>query len=252
MYRLLILLLTLSLLPLACTAEALPVFADDLTGMYVWPQDASPEEATYVYRYCYPQLLGDSSVALLFNDVYQYLASDALAFECPMYAPDHPAELGQKQVSISYEIVHQSDTLLSIRLEKTVTVGSRVTQSVSGNTFSLTGTQAGTITSLPYLLGLVEVGETDEWLIDRQITKLDECVRELVWERIQKDMRHPDSAIYDDLTYDEFSWSFYPEQDFYLDEQGNLVFFIQQNFIAPPEAGQFFYTISVDELLDEI
>ena len=57
---------------------------------------------------------------------------------------------------------------------------------------------------------------------------------------------------HDDLTYEEFEWCFYPEEDFYLDAEGNFVFFIQENVIAPQAAGQFFFTISMDDMLDEI
>ena len=69
---------------------------------------------------------------------------------------------------------------------------------------------------------------------------------------IQKDMRAEGSPIYEDLTFEEFEWCFYPEEDFYLDAEGNFVFFLQENMIAPAEDGQFFYTITLDELLDEI
>ena len=50
----------------------------------------------------------------------------------------------------------------------------------------------------------------------------------------------------------EFENAFYPEEDFYLDAEGNFVFFIQEDIIAPKEAGQFFYTITLEDLLDEL
>ena len=156
------------------------------------------------------------------------------------------------EVVIDYEIVHQSNEYLSVRIDKTVTVGQSVSRIVKAFTFVLTGPDAGTVTSLPYLLGVLDQGETDEWLIERQTAKADACARELVWSLIEKTMTDGDSLIYEDMTYEEFEWGFYPEEDFYLDAEGNFVFFIQENIIAPTEGGQYFFTIILDELLDEI
>lgn len=252
MFRLLILLLTLTLLPVSGMAEAPLTLTDDLTGVYTWPEGASEAEANYVYRYSYPRVAGDDAVALTINNVFEYEVSDALGFECPMIGSSHPAEEGQMQVNITYEIVHLSDEILSVRIDKTVAVGEEVSCIVKAFTFALTGAKAGTVTSLPYLLGIIDDDETDEWLIDRQIAKADACAREMVWALIEKDMRKDGCLIYEGLTFEEFEWGFYPEEDFYLDAEGNFVFFLQEGVIAPYEAGQFFYTITLNELLDEI
>ena len=252
MFRLLILLLALMLVPISGMAEAPLTFSDDLTGVYTWPEGAPEAEATYVYRFCDPQLAGEDDLAMTINNVFAYEASDALGFECPMIGSSHPAEEGQMQVNITCEIVHLSDKYLSVRVDKTITVGERVSGIVRGFTFPLTGADAGTPTSLPYLLGILDPEETDEWYIDRQIAKADTCARDMVWALIEKDMRKDGSPLYDDLTFEEFEGGFYPEDDFFLDEEGNVVFFLQAGVIAPSEAGQFFYTISLDDLLDEI
>lgn len=252
MIRLLLLLLALTLASLPSLAEAPLTFADDITGVYTWPEGSSEADASYVYRYTYPQLAGESDLALNINQVFQYDADDALAFECPMYASDHPAELGQMQVELTYEITHQSIEALSVRIDKTVTVGESVSRTVKAYTFKLTGSMAGTVTSLPYLLGLVTDDSADEWLIDRQIAKADACVRDMVWAMIEEDMDKPGSLIDEEKALEEFEYSFYPEEDFYLDAEGSFVFFVQADVIAPPEAGQFFYTITMDDLLDEL
>ena len=252
MFRILTLLLALTFLPLCGTAEAALTFSDELVGVYTWPEGASEAEASYVYRYAYPQIVGDSAVALTINTVFDYEATDALGFECPMTGSSHPAEDGQMQVGITYAVVHLSDKCLSVRTDKTVTVGEQISRIVKAYTFTLTGENAGTTTSLPYLLGVIEDGETDEWLIDRQIAKVDACAREMIWGLIEKDMKQDGSLIYEDMTLEDFEWGFYPEEDFYLDEAGNFVFFIQEGVIAPAEAGQFFYTITLEDLLDEI
>lgn len=252
MFRMLILLLVLTLLPISGMAEAPLAFTDDLTGVYTWPEGSSEEDASYVYRYAYPHLAGDSEVALTINQVFQYEADDALGFECPMNASAHDPALGQMEVMIRYEIVHLSSDFLSVRVDKQVSLGGTVSNVVKGYSFMLTGVEAGTVTSLPYMLGVIAPEETDEWYLDRQTAKTDACARDLVWMAIQQDMKAEGSPIYEDLTFEEFEWGFYPEEDFYLDREGNFVFFLQEGMIAPVEDGQFFYTITLDELLDEI
>lgn len=252
MFRLLILLLTLTLLPFAGSAETSLTFAEDISGVYTWPEGASVETASYVYTYRYPQLAGESDLAMAFNNIYQYEESDALGFECPMTGSDHDPALGQMVVTIDYEITHHSNNLLSVQITKVVQVGENVSGIIKAHTFTLEGENAGTVTSLPYLLGLMNDGETDEWYIERQTAKADACAREMVWALIEQAMRDPELPVYEDLTFEEFEWGFYPEEDFFLDRDGNFVFFVQENVIAPQEAGPFFFTISMDELLDEI
>ena len=252
MFRLLILLLALTLLPAASLAESPVTFTDDLTGVYTWPAGASEEEASYVYRYAYPQVAGESELAMTINQVFQYEADDALGFECPMNGSAHDPVLGRMEVLLQYEITHLSDEFLSVRVDKTVTVGESISRIVKGYSFMLTGVEAGTVTSLPYLLGVIDPEDTDEWYLDRQTAKADSCARDLVWMLIEKDMRTEGSPIYEDLSFEEFEWCFYPEEDFYLDAEGNFIFFLQENMIAPQEDGQFFYTVTLDELLDEI
>ncbi len=251
MFRILLLMLAMALCPLPALAEPLS-FADNLTGVYTWPEGASEDEASYVYRYSYPQIAGEGNVALTINTVFQYEATDALGFECPMTASSHDPADGQMQVDIACQVTHLSEEILSVRIDKTVAVGENVTRIVRAFTFALTGDKAGSVTSLPYLLGIVRDNETDEWLINRQTEKADDCAREMIWALIEEDMRNADQGIYEDLTFEEFEWGFYPEEDFYMDAEGHFVFFIQEGIIAPTEAGQFFYVIPVEDMRDEI
>ena len=252
MFRFLLLMMALLCLPAAGMAEAPLTFADDLKAVYTWPEGSTVEEAAYVYRAVYPQIAGDSALAMTINNVFQYEASDALGFECPMIGSSHDPALGQMQVTLSYEITHLSEQYLCVRVDKQVVAGDVTSHVVKAFDFGLTGEKAGTVTSLPYLLGLMKPGETDEWYVDRQTLKADTCAREMVWAEIQKAQRDAGLQLYDDLTYEEFEWCFYPEEDFYLDAEGNFVFFIQENVIAPQAAGQFFFTVSMDDMLDEI
>ena len=252
MKRMLLLLLALCLLPLSAMAEEVPVLGEDITGVYVYPEGASEADARYIYRYTYPQIAGESDVALLINTTYQYQASDALGFECPMNASSLPETDPQMVITITYEVTLLSADYLSVLIRKEVVSGDYTAVIISGHVFPLTGAEPGAVTSLPYLLGILDPNETDEWYLDRQVAKADKCAREMVWAMIQPRMAAEDSIYYDDLTYEEFVDCFYPEEDFYLNEAGDVVFFLQEGIAAPSEYGPLTYTIPLETILDEI
>ena len=152
MFRLLILLLTVMLLPLGGVAEAPVTFAEDLTAVYTWPEGTPEAEASYVYRCTYPQLAGDDPITQAINNIYQYEVSYAMDFDCPMNGSSHDPAEGQMQVNVTYEVPHLSRDYLSIRIDKEVTIGESCIRVVTAHTFPLTGERAGTVTALPYLL----------------------------------------------------------------------------------------------------
>ncbi|MBQ8554897.1 MAG: DUF3298 domain-containing protein [Clostridia bacterium] len=242
--------LLLSVPAMAEGTDAVPLtFADDLAGVYCYPEGASEAEARYVYRYAYPQIAGNSDIAVMINTTYQLTVTDALGFEVPMLASDVQEGEAQKQVDISYEITCLNDSYLSVAVTKTARSGGELTSHIAaGHVFALTGEKAGTIVSLPYVLGILADDESDEWYKERQTAKADACVRELVWNALQ-DM---DIALWDDLTFEEFEAGFYPEEDFYLNEDGDPVFFLLAGTVAPEEAGIIQVTIAMETLLDEI
>ena len=69
MFRIFLLMLALSLLPVSSMAEAPLTFAEDLSVLYTWPENVNPEEASYIYRAVYPQIAGESSLALIADKI---------------------------------------------------------------------------------------------------------------------------------------------------------------------------------------
>ena len=65
-------------------------------------------------------------------------------------------------------------------------------------------------------------------------------------------MKSGDVPFYDGLTFEELEAAFYPEEDFYLDESGDPVFYLLENTVALPEAGILLVPISLETLLDEL
>ena len=228
-------------------------FADDLTGEYLYPAGSDESTATYIYRYRYPQLAGDDEIAAMFNTTYAYTADDTLAFEAPMNAGLTDGAAQATIIDVTYEVTCQTADYLSILVTKHTTRPNSESTTISGHVFALTGSRAGEIISLPYLLGiLTQDGKVDTWLQDRQTAKADNCVRELVWAEIERMMKSGDVPFYDGLTFEELEAAFYPEEDFYLDESGDPVFYLLENTVALPEAGILLVPISLETLLDEL
>lgn len=252
MKRMILIALALILLCPFAWAEEGVTFGEDLSGVYCYPEGSSEADARYVYRYRYPQLAGESDLAAAFNTTYMYTVSDALAFEVPMLATEVGPVDAQKVVNINYKVTYQDDRYLSLLIRKTVTQGEVSTRVETGHVFTLTGENAGTITSLPYMAGLLKENETDEWLLERQTNKADNCVRSMVWKAMMKQQTNGIIPIYEDLTYEEFEAGFYPEEDFYLTEDGAFAFYLQPGSVAPEEEGLLVYVITMEDLLDEL
>lgn len=247
MKKLLALLMALLMLPLAAFAESCTL-GEDVTGEFIWPEGASDADALYIYRCRYPQLAEGPEGIDVINGVFQYLITDAVGFECPMNAtamqPGDPALI----TDISYEVTHHSAEYLSIKIIKRVTWDGDTDEIISAYTFPLTGDTVGLAANLPNLLGILDVENADEWYRDRQIAKADSCARELVWAMLEDG----DVPLLDGLTEEDFEWLFYPEEDFYLNENGDLVFFLQEGLLTPEEYGVILCPIPLETLLDEI
>ena len=64
---------------------------------------------------------------------------------------------------------------------------------------------------------------------------------------------NPDQIPYDpELPEEDLELIFDPELDFWLDETGNPVFFILPGRAADPEAGLLTYSVSIEEIRDEM
>ena len=255
MKKLLILLLATLIFASAASAEGLLTLSDPLSGAICWPEGSDETTAAYVYRYSYPQVAGESEIAELINGTYAYEVSDAEGFRVPMNAEGLDPDAGvQFYTTVSHEITCLNEHYLSVKITSESFLGQSVTTTIAGHTFTLgEGAKTGAVTSLPYLLGILDEDDaSDEWMKDRQTAKADECVQGLVWEIIEEQIKNGEVTYYDDLTYEDFCFSFFPEEAYYLDENGNPVFFIQEGFVAPVAEGVLLFPFTMEELLDEI
>lgn len=239
----------LLLLPLSAHALTL---GEGLTGSYTWPETASPEDAAYVYSYSYPSAVEDSEAAGLINQFYTYLVDDAMAFLVPMTVGGLDPAADHAATTISTDITCLNDAYLSVLVKTEHKTNDIIRNVYAGHTFTLTGDMAGSATNLPRMLGLLDDGETDEWLLQRQTDKADAAVRKLLWRAIQQGKSTEPVIFYDDLDQESLDWLIYPEEDFYLDADGNPVFFFQPGSIADESYGPVLFAIPFESIDDEL
>lgn len=195
-----------------------------------------------MYSFRYPQVDPSDPSAERINAFYQYRADDAVGFDVPMNA-DYYRTLDPEEdvtVRIDYQVTCNNEDFFSVLIR---TVQGDL-ETWAGHTFSRKDLKPGLSVALPYLLGILDSAETDTWLQDRQTGKADSLVREMVWERLEE------MGITDGLEEEMLEYGFFPEEDFYLDETGNPVFYLQPGFAEDGEALTF--PLSIEEIRDEM
>lgn len=226
-------------------AQAAPlVLADDLIDTHV------SGDTDYRFTIALPQVAGDDETAQLINSTFSMEMAEQVEFKAQILA-DFFAQSGSVgYTDVSYEITCNDDDYFSVLLTTVQQENGDLTTIVAGHVFARHGAKMGQVVSLPYLLGLLEVTEgNDEWLESYQTEKANTCLRQMIWSQIEADDTTP---FLDNLDYEWFESCFYPEEDFWMAEDGSLIFFIQPGFIADEEAGLLTYRFTVDEILDEI
>ena len=240
--RIAVLWTTLTLMAGPAAAEPLKMAADLAESVTA----GLNEKASYIYTYAYPQVDPSDPSAELINTFYQYKAGDAKDFEIPMNADYYRKQDPEADITviISYRVTCNNDDFFSVLIQ--TEQGS--TKTVAGHTFSRKNIRPGSSVALPYLLGILESGETDTWLQDRQTARADALVREMILDRLQE---AEGAETREDLTEEALEYGFFPEEDFYLDETGNPVFYLQPGF-ADDSGEPLLFPVSIDEILDEM
>ena len=251
MKRLLAWILALCLFAVPCLAETLTL-DESVSGTAYWPEDADESSAVFVYRYSYPHASDDGEVAAAVNEFYTYLIDDALAFTVPILAESLENTEVQAYCNVTSQVTCLNEDYLSVLLVTESCQNGSTSKIYSAQTFMLNGERAGIASSLPRLLGILEDQEADTWMQDRQTAKANDLVWQLVWENIET-QRTAGTVNYNaDVTYEQLTQEFYPEEDFYLDENGDPVFFIQAGTLASEDDGVLLFPFSLEELKDEL
>jgi len=247
--RFLALLLAL-LLPVAASADVL--LTEDLTG--------TVSETDYVYSYCYPQADPSDPSAAHINNFFSQLVEDAVDMQIPSAAQSYAGSGTSKSVRITYEVTLNNSEFFSVRVCTASREEDEYGEAIdyetwTGYTFSLVSGMTGQTSTISHILGILRSEETDEWLEERQESRVNDAVLSLVWERIEE---NPDgNPLFSSLVFEDLDF-FNPDKDFWLDGDGNPVFYIE--FFVPDETGesglprkvQLTFPISLEEIDDAI
>lgn len=250
MKRLILLTLALLILALPALAEPFPLLEDWSDTITVPYDEADPDAGQYTYTYHYPHVDESDPDAYLVNSFYEYAISDAEAFGVPILADYYVASGESVTTDISYTLTCNNDDYLSLLLCTTDQLSDMTIHTYAGHSFSRSKGTPGSVLTLPQLLGILATDENDTWLQERQTEKANVLVRSLIREQMEENPNG--TAFYEGFSAEELETGFYPEEDFYLDENGDPVFFLQPGLAAPEEEGLLTFPIPLDDILDEL
>ena len=213
-----------------------------LEGEIAYP--ASGAAAIYTLRYTLPQMDGNGETADAINTYYRTWEK-----ELQKTVVAHGQELAAcnetSQADLSFQATYIDERYASFVLTTLTSAGSGEWVSLGADTFALDGLYAGSRISLSQLLGLEEATEGETSLASA-------LAYEVVWQIIQQEAQNADGDYLDGLTLQSVRNALNPETDFYLDADGNVVFFIQPGEVAGEIAGVLFYPFSIAELLSAL
>jgi len=238
----------LLIVPGASAQSEQPSFS--LLGVVYYPHGSTEETALFAFRYRLPQFADDQ---LQFEAVNQYFASYAAdvvetLIPATISALDELPAAGEPEyyVDLDYRITSNTDEHLSVLLNSQRYFGNTLTEQWVSVVFALDGIYAGQPISLSQAMGLEQEGGGQAGDV------ASELVYGLVWEIIQYETEAMQGAYFPDVTEEEYRLAFSPQDDFYFDEDGNFVFFIQAGTIAGEVEGVLTYPFSIAELLSAI
>ena len=199
-----------------------------------------------MFRYRLPQFTVDQPQSEAINGYFASYATDIVETMIPsvINSLNELPAAGDPEytVDLDYRIPSQTADFLSVLLVSQQFLGNTLTEQWVSTVFALDGIYAGQPISLSQAMGL----EQDDGFTEDVASEL---VYGLIWQIIQYDSDAMQTAYFPDLTEEEFRLAFTPQDEFYFDEDGNFVFFIQAGTIAGEVEGVLQYPFSLAELL---
>ncbi len=250
MKKLLSFLLALALLFSAALADPLVLLEDYADDAVIAYDPDNPDAGRYEYSYRFPHVDDSMDGGAEINSFYEYKVKDTQDFTIPINGDYYRSEGIPAKTEITYQVTCNNDDYFSVLFKITDTSADFVTVSWEGHVFCRREGKADSTYTLPQLLGILAFSEDDTWLQDRQTAKAEKLIREMVWNQISKNTA---GIPYDpEFTEEVLESCFHPEEDFYLDETGNPVFFLQPGVAAPEEIGLLTFPLSLEDIKDEL
>ena len=235
MKRLLCLLFALLLCTGCAGAEqAFSLLGEPLTGTHSFSGDGSQ------LTYSLPQLSANDDVSATINRFYGERVVQLKA----LWQTD---EWQDASGDLSYAMTYGDHRYVSIAFTLLRSAGNGEIATLWADTFAMDGLYAGQKLCLSQLLGLEDESDDGEGP-----SLASQLAYRLVWQIVSQESLNPDGDYLDGLTEQQVQNAFDPEQDFYLDEDGNVVFFIQSGEIAGEIAGILEYPFSIAEMLSAV
>ena len=237
------------LLITGAAAQAVPQ-ANPLCGEAYYPQGSTADTASFVLRYKLPQFTQEQPQYEAVNawftsygaSVQTVLLPDILGTLDAMPSAEEPAYY----TDLDYRITASNAEHLSILLVSQQFLGNTLLESWSARVFALDGIYAGQPLSLSQAMGLEQAAD------DSSADTASELVYGLVWQIVEYEIGAMQKAYFPDCTEDDLRRAFAPQTDFYFDEDGNFVFFVQAGAIAGEVEGVLTYPFSLAELLSAV
>ena len=240
-----------ALLLAAFPALADPLLLDeDLAGTIVILYDETdPSAGSYTYSYRFPCISGEDPDAMLVNIFYRNRVEERetnVSFEADGYADSGKTVTK----NVSYRITCNNDDYFSVLVTTEYVSGDESWITWQGHTFPRKDGTPDATFDLARLLGLLGSGNLDEYQQNRQTEKAGKIVCGMIMDRIGE---NPDGIPYfDTFSEEDLEYGFYPEEDFYLDENGDPVFFLEPGVAADESLGYLLFPIPLEDIEDEL
>ena len=220
-----------------------------LTGERFFPEGANAQSAVYTLRYSLPQFAGDLPAVQSINASFQAMAADLTSATLDDIAPS--ANAGDSPglgTELTYRLTANSADYLSVLLSTRQNMGNSEAETWSAVTYALSGVYEGQALSLSQAMGL----EQPEGETAADTTYASELAYGLVWNIIADQAAALQVDYFPELTQADLRRALNPESDFYLDADGNFVFFIQSGVLAGEVEGILTFPFSAAELLSAV
>ncbi|MCE5343370.1 MAG: hypothetical protein LLF96_07290, partial [Eubacteriales bacterium] len=193
---------------------------------------------------------GDTDAVRAVNAYFSALSANLNDTPVPETVAELTALPGQDgpayYTQLDYRVTAATEDTLSVLLLSRQFLGNAETESWTAVVFALTGVYAGQPVSLSQAMGL------EQQDVEPQNSYASALVYGLVWQIIQEQQAMLQKDYDPGLTRADLESVFTPESDFYLDTDGNFVFFIQAGAIAGEVDGILTYPFSTTELLSAV
>jgi len=220
-------------------------------GVAFFPEDSDEITAVYRFIYRYPGIESQYESDDAINEFFDYQFNDALAFTAPLFAMEAEENSGS-YTRVDYQITCNDAVFFSTLFSCEHFFGASSGNFWMAYSFLRQGEGAGMVLSLADILGLTSPNEDDGLAYERMTRQSNELIYDLIWEIILEQLYVAGYDYYEGLTREDLVAEFYPENDFYIDQNHTLVFFIQPTMIASAASGMLLFPFSIDELLSEL